>query len=312
VRLHSILLTLILALAPLCTARADQTTAAPQSADPKAAEPGTDDPKSGDPKTDAPGQEQEVDPDLSIDPVEPDFTLISLQTNLRLPRHKSAFRVTHRFSRPINRWRQFAGGPNLLEDLLGLDGGNVPALEYRFGLLSGTQIGIHRSKLDKVIELFAQHNFVKQGDTRPVSVDALVAIEGKDNLQEDHSPAIGVIVSRRVGDRLALYLQPLAVFNTHRIGGDAGDDVVMVGAGFRARLLRTMYLTAEASPRVSGVDGVNRGVSHGAVALEWRVGGHMFQLNFSNSFSTTPGQLARGGPNGDDWFVGFNITRKFF
>jgi hypothetical protein len=307
VRLHSILLALVLAFAPLCTARADQQTADPKPADPQSADPRTEDPK-----TDAATQEQEFDPDLSIDPVEPDFTLISLQTNLRLPRHKSAFRVTHRFSRPINRWRQFAGGPNLLEDLLGLDGGNVPALEYRFGLLSGTQIGIHRSKLDKVIELFAQHNFVKQGDTRPVGFDALVAIEGKDNLQEDHSPAIGVIVSRRVGDRLALYLQPLAVFNTHRLGGGAGDDVVMIGGGFRARLLRTMYLTAEASPRVTDVDGVNRGVNHGAFALEWRVGGHMFQLNFSNSFSTTPGQLARGGPNGDDWFVGFNITRKFF
>ena len=32
---------------------------------------------------------------------EPDFTLISLPTALRLPKYKSAFRVTHRFTRPL-------------------------------------------------------------------------------------------------------------------------------------------------------------------------------------------------------------------
>ena len=46
----------------------------------------------------------------------------------------------------------------------------------------------------------------------------------------------------------------------------------------------------------------------------------MFQLNFSDSFATTYGQLARGGTrspradgsNGTDWYLGFNISRKFY
>ena len=66
-------------------------------------------------------------------------------------------------------------------------------------------------------------------------------------------------------------------------------------------------------PRVSGFD---PGVSTGSFGIEKRVGGHAFQLNFSNSFGTTMGQVARGGPknaNGDgDWYLGFNISRKFF
>ena len=33
---------------------------------------------------------------------EPDFTLIALPTSLPLPKFKSAFRVTHRFTRPLN------------------------------------------------------------------------------------------------------------------------------------------------------------------------------------------------------------------
>jgi hypothetical protein len=34
------------------------------------------------------------------------------------------------------------------------------------------------------------------------------------------------------------------------------------------------------------------------------------QLNFTNSFGTTFGQLARGGSE-HDIYLGFNITRKF-
>ena len=43
-----------------------------------------------------------------------------------------------------------------------------------------------------------------------------------------------------------------------------------------------------------------------------RAGGHSFQLNFSNGFGTTMGQLARGGTANDDWYLGFHISRKFF
>jgi hypothetical protein len=40
-----------------------------------------------------------ADDDSAINPAEPDFTLISLPTSLRLPQFGSAFRVTHRFGR---------------------------------------------------------------------------------------------------------------------------------------------------------------------------------------------------------------------
>ena len=51
---------------------------------------------------------------------------------------------------------------------------------------------------------------------------------------------------------------------------------------------------------------------HATFAVEKRAGGHMFQLNFSNSFGNTPAQTARGGTSNDDWYLGFNISRKFF
>jgi hypothetical protein len=48
------------------------------------------------------------------------------------------------------------------------------------------------------------------------------------------------------------------------------------------------------------------------VAIEKHAGGHVFQLNVSDPFATTMGQIARGGPADTNWRLGFNISRKFY
>jgi hypothetical protein len=54
------------------------------------------------------------------------------------------------------------------------------------------------------------------------------------------------------------------------------------------------------------------GTDLGSDAIEKRAGGHLFQLNLSNSFATTLGQIARAADNSHDWYLGFNLSRKFF
>ena len=46
------------------------------------------------------------------------------------------------------------------------------------------------------------------------------------------------------------------------------------------------------------------------VGVEKWTRGHTLQLNVTNSFATTPGQIARGGTP-SAIYLGFNITRKF-
>jgi hypothetical protein len=70
-----------------------------------------------------------------------------------------------------------------------------------------------------------------------------------------------------------------------------------------------VYLVGDLSPRVFGY---KPGATHGGFAIEKRAGGHEFQLNFSDSFGTTMAQIARGGPDPRNWYMGFNISRKFF
>ena len=63
----------------------------------------------------------------------------------------------------------------------------------------------------------------------------------------------------------------------------------MIGLGARVRIRPATYLVGEVTPRFSGY---KPGVDQGSFGIEARAGGHTFQINFSNGFGTTLGQLA--------------------
>ena len=75
------------------------------------------------------------------------------------------------------------------------------------------------------------------------------------------------------------------------------------------RIGAAVYVVAGWTPRPAGY---RPGVAQKTFGIEKRVGGHSFQLNFSNSLGSTIGQIARGAGDNDNWFLGFNISRKFF
>lgn len=249
---------------------------------------------------------EEDDPDQDVNTAQPDFTLAALHTTLRLPRHKSAFRVTHRFGRPLG---QGSFG-SLAEDLFGLDSGGLIGLELRYGIRRGTQLGIHRTS-DRTIQFFAQHELKAQSDSFPLGLALMGTAEGTNNFKGSYSPGIGLVVSREIGRTGALYVQPFWVNNTNVLPSELADDndTIILGLGARVRVRPTVYLVAEAAPRVSGFD---PGATHVSVGVEKRAGGHAFQLNFSTGVGTTLAQVARGGTARDDWYIGFNISRKFW
>jgi hypothetical protein len=254
-------------------------------------------------QTPPPDQPVASDPDIPVNPLQPDFTLVGLPTTLRVPKGKSAFRVTHRFTRPLGR----GDFGDLLADFFGFDSGAQIGLEFRYGLLPGMQIGIHRTS-DRTIQLLGQKNLLNERDGRPVGLDFLLTLEGDDNLSEHHQSAVGFVLSRSAGRAGTFYIEPIFVANSNPF--DTGDEhTLMLGIGTRLRVRRSLYFVAEVTPRLAGYDPLAEQVSF---AIEGRTGGHSFQFNVSNGFGTTFGQLARGGVSGDDWFIGFNISRKFF
>jgi hypothetical protein len=240
-----------------------------------------------------------------LKPAEPDFTLVALPTSLRLPTMKSAFRVTHRFTRSLGD----GDFGDLAGDLFGIDSSAQIGLEYRFGIIPNGQIGIHRTN-DRTIELFSEYAALRQ-EQHAFDVSALVAIEGADNFSESFSPTLGAVVSRKFAERGALYLEPMWVNNSNPAPKELVDhnDSFLVGIGGRLRVRPTVYVVGEVIPRVAGYA---PGAHQGSIALEKRAGGHVFQLNFSTGIGTTPAQIARGGTTIDNWYLGFNISRKFF
>ena len=259
----------------------------------------------------APAAAQNAEPDQpapvndrAVNPSQPDFTLIGLPTTLKMPRFASAFRVTHRFTRSLG-----AGDfGDLAREFFGFDSGAQIGLEYRFGILSGTQIGIHRTS-DRTIQFFLQQHLIAQGAS-PVGVDVIATAEGTNNFRDRYSPSLGLVLSRNLGRHGAVYAQPIWVNNTNQLPSDVAEDnnTLMFGFGARLRVRPTVYLVGEAVPRA----GFTPNSTHMSFAIEKRAGGHSFQINVSNGFGTTLGQIASGGQDSNTWFIGFNISRKFF
>lgn len=251
-----------------------------------------------------------------VNPSQPDFTIIGLPTTLRVPEHKSAFRVTHRFTRPLGS----GDFGDLADDFFGFDGAAQIGLEYRYGVAGGIQTGIHRTS-DKTIEFFGQYTPLTQTASRPFAAAALIAVEGINNFRDDYGPTLGVILSHEFGRSGAVYVEPLWVGNSNPIPADhvdegqephvddTRDQTFLLGLGARFRVRPTVYLVGEFVPRLAGYD---PGVHHASFGIEKRAGGHSFQINFSNTVATTPRQIARGGLSNDSWYIGFNISRKFF
>ena len=234
---------------------------------------------------------------------EPDFRVLNLPSTLRLPRYGSNFQLTHRFNGNLR--RDSLGGN--AGNLFGLDQGAAVGFEYRFGIARHLQAAVYRTAVDKVFQFYTKYDAVRQGDSLPVSLSALVSVEGSDNFQERYSPALGLVVSRMAGDRLAVYATPIWVHNTAALL-NIDRDTFFVGIGGRVRVSSTVYVVAEVAPRASGYSPDKPAYGFG---VEKRAGGHLFQINFNNGQGTTFGQLARGGfPN--SLYLGFNLARKFF
>lgn len=250
-------------------------------------------------------QVADEDPDLEVNVSQPDFTLAALPTNLRLPRGKFAFRVTHRFARPLGD----GDFGDLLEDFFGFDSGAQIGLELRYGLWRGAQVGINRTS-NRTIQFFGQYDLGNHV-TLPVGVGIWASADGTNNFRDSYSPAIGVVLSRELGERGAVYAEPMWVNNSNPEPSELVDDdsTFMIGLGTRLRVRPTVYVTAEVSPRLAGYAPGDALVS---VGIEKRAGGHAFSLNASNGFGTTMAQIARGGTSFDDWYIGFNISRKFY
>jgi hypothetical protein len=120
------------------------------------------------------------DDDGEVVLAEPDFRVLNLPSTLRLPRHGSGFHLLHRFNGNLRE----GGLDENAGNLFGLDQGSVAGFEYRFGIARHLQAVVYRTGLDKTFQFSGKYDALRQGDAMPVSLSALVSVEGADNFQE--------------------------------------------------------------------------------------------------------------------------------
>ena len=101
-----------------------------------------------------------------------ELNLINLPTTTSLNKHQSYFRLTHRFARDLRR----GDFGSLAEDFFSLDNGAVIGLEYRFGVTSQLQAGVHRATLSKTIQFFGRYDGWRQSASLPVSISLLGSV----------------------------------------------------------------------------------------------------------------------------------------
>ena len=222
-----------------------------------------------------------------LQPAEPDFRLINLPTTMRLPVHGGNFDLTHRFAGNLRR----GTFGDQASDLFGIDEGAVVGFEFRYGVMKHVEAAAYRNASARTVQLYGKYDAVHQRASLPVSISGILSVEGTNNFREDHAPALGAVASRTIGEVAAVYAVPVWVHNS-AAALDVTRETFYMGVGGRVRFRRTVYLVAEISPRLAGYAPGEPAYGFG---IEKRVGRHMFQLNFTNTFGSTlrPGRARR-------------------
>jgi Membrane bound beta barrel domain (DUF5777) len=258
-------------------------------------------------------QTPDQDDDATLRPLDPDFTVVNLPTTLPLPKGGGNFHLTHRFV-GVN-WRQ-DDSATIASNLFGFDGPAVIQLEYRIAVMKHLEAVVARTNFGRTVQFSAKYDAVHQSASRPLGFSAVLSVEGENNFRPHnvsgadvgYAPAIGASLSRTLGDVASVYVDPIFVANTLPIGVGDKRNTFYVGIGARVKIVPAFFVVGEVSPRAGGY---KQGDPEFALALEKRVGGHVFSFVVANTQATTYAQLARGG-NPETLYIGFNLARKFY
>lgn len=223
------------------------------------------------------------------------------------------FRISHRFG--------------FLSDgayeLFGLDQASM-RMGFDYGLTKRWMIGVGRSTYQKQFDGFTKYKLLSQvSGGMPLTVSATASIMYK-SLKFDTPDrenfltskiyySAQLLIGRKFSESLSLQLMPTLIHYNLTTGINDPNDVFSVGAGGRMKLNKRVSLNAEYYYQIPGyqLSGTTNSL---ALGFDIETGGHVFQLNVTNStgmtersfISETTGNFFKG-----DIRFGFTISRVF-
>ena len=241
--------------------------------------------------------------------------LINGYTSEIAPKKELVFSISHRFGKVNGGFYEF----------FGLDQSTI-RFGFDYGITEKVALGIGRSSYDKLYDGYAKIKVIKQSTGEksfPVSITILEGITYRTlkwYLDNDLYPTRvrfsyihELFISRKFNEKLSFQLVPVIV---HRnLVKEKADQNTVLAIGFGGRYKITNHFTFVGEyyyllPGKTADDYFNST----ALGFEIETGGHVFQLNFSNSHGMTE-KIFIPETNGDikngDIHFGFNIIRFF-
>ena len=239
--------------------------------------------------------------------------LINFQTLETLGKRTLDFRISHRFG-------DFNSGAN---NAFGLDGPACIRLGLEYSFEGRFMFGIGRTSYEKKLDGFLKYRLLRQttNNSMPLSVTLVssmfyTTVKGQPKYGYDVnrlSYAHQIIIGRKFSERLSLQMAPIMVH--YNIVDSLGDKNDMFGIQFASRFKYTKRsaITVEYAVRTSKYTNVKY-YDSAAIGIEIETGGHVFQMQLTNSFGLVEDQFIPH--TSSNWLnggikLGFNISRVF-
>lgn len=208
-------------------------------------------------------------------------------------------------------------------ELFGLDQASM-RIGFDYGLTNRWMIGLGRSTFQKQYDGFTKYKIVRQAAAKmPVTISITGSMMYKSLKFEDPTRtnytssnfvySSQLLVGRKFNESLSLQLMPTMIHYNLVAGATDANDIFALGAGGRIKISKRISINAEyyyQLPRFQ-FEGTENSL---AIGFDIETGGHVFQLNFTNStgmtersfITETTGKFFKG-----DIHFGFTISRVF-
>lgn len=236
--------------------------------------------------------------------------LMNLPTDMSIGKKDFLFRISHRFIPAVTQG---------YDSFYGLDGPASIYFSFGYGINDTLSLTLGRSNSLKELELSLKWIFLER-EKLSIPLSAFFYLGGGLTTlkQEDRSTFsaenIRLIaqlgLTYQVSDAFAILCVPSYASNTNYEKPNT-EDTFALGLGGRFALVDDISLMAEWVPVLSGYKMNSSGWGLG---LEWKIGGHVFQVFALNSFGLPTAQYLPGGDlrlNETDFRIGFSIFRLF-
>ena len=250
-----------------------------------------------------------------------------------LPKQKLDARITHRFG-------DLAGDAGGWPTMYGLENAADVAMGFEYGISNSLTAGIARSKgagpLRQLVTTSLKYKLLAQREAgTPLTLSA-VGMATVSTTKKSSDPS-SVNFFEKSSHRMVYYVTLLAarkfsekfsaqlsVGLTHRNVVPAGDEnqIVHTGLAFRAQLSRVLGIIGDVTLPLNGNQSPFKSLKPAnanyqipiGLGLEFDTGGHVFQLNFTNTTGIMPTDYipyTRSNWLDGQFRIGFTISRIF-